>query len=201
MPQDFPSDPNGWVERSQQFLTEAEKPANAGVFGVLKPALDAQKAQTTVVKGLADEEASLDSQLKGVRAQLKAETPKLASLVRANLGAASKSGASDDLKSEAGVTIPKPTVKSAPKSPTELMALPSVNGTVTLKWKRNGNIPATKFLVEKRIGAGDWMLVDVVTAISLTTPAKVGERASFQVSARNGQGTSEPSNEAVIYGD
>ncbi len=198
MPNDFPQTPTGWVERSQEFLTEAQKPANVGVFGLNDTVLGAQQAQTTVVKGLTDEEDSLDSQLKGVRAQLKVETPRLATMVRANLGTASKSAAPDDLKSEAGVTIPKPRVNSAPKTPLGLVATPDVNGTVLLKWKRSDNTPSTKFVVEKEVGT-NWVLVDVVTAVSLVVPAKVGERASFRVSARNGQGTSEPSIEVVIY--
>jgi len=89
-------------------------------------------------------------------------------------------------------------VLSAPISPTELLATANVNGTVTLKCNRAGNIRGAKFVFEKKTSAG-WVLLDIVTATELVAPAKVGERAVFRVSARNGQGTSLPSNEAIIY--
>ncbi len=199
MPNDFPQTPESWVERSNEFLDVAQKPENAGVFGVDTAKLADQKAQTTVVSDLVDEREAAQEQLKALNAQLRVETPKLETMTRANLGSAAKSSASAELKSDAGVTIPKPRVKAAPKVPLELMATPNTNGTAFLKWKRNGNTTTTKFVVEKRIGNAGWVLVDVVTAISLTVDAKVGEHAAFRVSARNGQGTSEPSNETVIY--
>lgn len=201
MADNFPRSPEGWVERNDTFLDEAEKPENAGELDSDSAELLAWRGQNNVVAGLLDSRESLTEQLKGVNAQLKVEGPELEGLSRAGFGRASKSSASAELKAEAGVTIPKPRVLSAPKVPLNLVATANANGTVFLSYLRNGNIASADFIIEKRVGTGEWMLQDVVRKVSKTLQAKVAERAAFRVSARNGKGTSLPSNEAVIYDD
>lgn len=190
--------PEGLVERSDDFLDVAETPANAGLFGLDASALSNWRAQTDAMQGLLTQREALQHQLEGVQAQIKSQAPELEATARAGLRVAAASSAPADKKAEAGVTIPKPRVLSAPIVPTKLLAQAVANGTVELVWERAGNTRTTKFIVEKRV-AGEWVLVDIVTATTLTTSAKIGERAAFRVTARNGQGTSLPSNEAVIY--
>ncbi len=198
MAERFSPTPEDMVERADDFLDVAELPANAGIFNLDNTALAAWRAQTDAMQTLLDQRHTLETQLDGVSAQIKSSAPALEAATRAGLRTAAASSAPDGLKSEAGVTIPKPRVNSAPISPTELLATPNVNGTVLLKCNRAGNIRGAKFVFEKKT-VGDWVLLDIVTATELTAPAKVGERAAFRVSARNGQGTSLPSNEAIIY--
>ncbi len=198
MAERFSDTPEDMVERSDDFLDVAEKPANAGLFNLDAPALADWRAKTDAMQTLLDQRHALQTQLDGVQASIKNQAPGLEATARSGLRVAAASSANDGLKAEAGVTIPKPRVLSAPIVPTTMLAQAVANGTVNLSWDRAGNTRTTKFVVEKRVGT-EWVLVDIVTATSLTVPAKIGERAAFRVSARNGQGTSMPSNEAVIY--
>lgn len=198
MAEELLKSPEGLVERSDDFLDVAQLPANAGEFGLDAAALTAWRAQTNAMQALLDQRHALQTQLDGVQASIKSQAPGLEATARSGLRVAAASSASPEIKAEAGVTIPKPRVLSAPIVPTALLATPVANGTVELSWERAGNTRTTKFIIEKRT-LSDWVLVDIVTATTLTTSAKIGERAAFRVSARNGQGTSLPSNEAVIY--
>lgn len=198
MAEEFPSSPEGMVERSDEFLDIAEKPENAGKFNLSAAQVADWRGQTNVVLGLLDQRHALEEQLRGVNAQIKVEAPKLETVARGGLGTAARSTASNELKAEAGVTIPKPRVDAAPITPTRLVATPNANGTVDLDWDRTGNIRSAKFRVFKRAGDA-WNLQTVVTAVKVTLPAKVGERAAFHVEAQNGRGISLPSQEAVIY--
>ncbi len=198
MAERFSPTPEDMVERSDDLLDVAQLPANAGAFGLSAPRLTESRGLTDAMQARLTRRESLQTQLNSVNAEIRDTAPALEAQVRADLRTAAASGASPALKSEAGVTIPKPRVLSAPNVPTAFLADPVANGTAELSWERAGNTRTTKFIVEKRV-AGEWVLVDIVTATKLTVPAKIGERAAYRVSARNGQGTSLPSNEAVIY--
>ncbi len=190
--------PEGMVERADDFLDVAEKSENAGVFGLDAPHLTQSRALTSAMQARLDRRHLLETQLASINAEIKETAPVLEADLRSDLRVASASGASDALKAEAHVTIPKARVLSHPITPTYILANPVANGTVELRWDRAANIRGCKFVVEKRVTA-DWGLVDIITATTLTVPAKIGERAAYRVAARNGQGTSLPSNEAVIY--
>ena len=198
MANNFPDDPEGWVERSEDFLEVAEEPDNAGIFNLSEAQLAEQRAQTNVVKATLSTRENAQHIVDGANADLKVQTPPLSATVRGNLKIAAASPAPANEKAEAGVTIPKERTRPAPKVPSKLVATPKVDNTVALKWDRNNNIAGCKFVIEKLQGE-TWNMVDVVTAISYIAPAKVGEHAVYRIRARNGQGTSSPSNEASIY--
>ena len=195
---EFPDSPEGWVNRSHHFLEVAQAAGNEGVFDLDAARLTGQADQTATLETLLHQRETLEDQLKGINAQIKVEDGAVQNSTRANLGTASKSQASDDLKAQAGVTIARPTTHSAPIVPTGLVATPNANGTALLKWERSGNIPGAKFVVEKQTGQL-WTMVDMVTATQLLVLAPVGQPSAFRVSARNGQGTSLPGETVVIY--
>ncbi len=198
MAEEFPQSPEGIVERADEFLDVAEQTANAGIF-------DSDAAEIAIVRGLSDamlarlnRRHAVRIELDGLDADIKQNTPELERAVRGILKTAAASKAPDSKKAEAGVTIPKERVDSAPITPTEVTVTPNVNGTALVKWHRSGNIKSCKFLVYKRVGTQK-TLVDVVNATQLIVPATIGETAYFSIVARNGQGPSEPSEEVVIY--
>ena len=87
-----------------------------------------------------------------------------------------------------------------PQQPLELLADPFANGTVNLKWKRNGNPPGVSFLIESRGATGDWEFVASTSKAKLTvTGFAPGATQWFRVVATKNDLTSLPSNEAPIY--
>ncbi|HEX8463072.1 MAG TPA: fibronectin type III domain-containing protein [Abditibacterium sp.] len=198
MADEFPQSPEGWVERADEFLDVAESPENAGIFDSDAAELLQVRTLSNAMLARVNRRHALQNELDGLSAEIKQTEPELERGVRGLLKTAAASKAPDAKKAEAGVTIPKPRVDSAPITPADLSATPDVNGTALVKWNRSGNIRSCKFLVYKRVGTAK-SLVDVVSAVELKVPATIGEMAFFSVVARNGQGPSQPSEEVVIY--
>ena len=89
-----------------------------------------------------------------------------------------------------------------PKTPVDFIASPRADGTVALKWRRNGNPYGVTFLVEAR-GDGDseWKIVKITARMSTVLRGYApGVRAEFRVLATKGDLTSGPSGVSVIYG-
>lgn len=88
-----------------------------------------------------------------------------------------------------------------PNQPVNLLANPFADGTVSLRWGRNGNPNGVSFLIEKREdGSSDWEFVASTTKARLTvngfTP---GVPMWFRIVATKNDLNSLPSNEAPIY--
>lgn len=83
--------------------------------------------------------------------------------------------------------------------PLELIATPFIDGTVRLKWNRNGNPANTSFQIEQQTPSG-WVYVKTVsgtkTKLNGYTP---GVSASFRVIATRLGLTSPASNVTSIY--
>lgn len=88
----------------------------------------------------------------------------------------------------------------SPVPPNELVAELLPDGSVELDWNRNGNAPATQFVIEAMIGANiNWTLLNVVTKTSFVhTGIQPGLPIKYIVKARRGNETSGPSNIAFI---
>ena len=83
--------------------------------------------------------------------------------------------------------------KVVPVSPLRLTATPQNTGAVLLEWDRNGNAPGVNFLVEAKLGAGEWTLAQDTTATRiLLTGFAAGAPVAFRVSASKNKTTSEP---------
>jgi hypothetical protein len=110
----------------------------------------------------------------------------------------------DDTELAAIGLQPRDTTRTpvTPKTPLEFTASPNVDGSVRLKWLRNGNPYGVTFVVEARQGGtGAWQSVSITRRQSLTLNGfEPGEYVEFRVFAKNGEEESTPSNVAVIYG-
>lgn len=88
-----------------------------------------------------------------------------------------------------------------PNAPADLLANPAADGTVALKWGRNGNPQGVSFLVEVRGETGGWTFVSSTSRARITLNGYApGVGKWFRVSATKNDLTSLPSNEAPIYG-
>jgi len=91
---------------------------------------------------------------------------------------------------------------SAPSPPTNLTAVASDGGTVSLSWNASTSPPVISYTLQYKVGGfGDWMTLDVVSVTSYTianfqSVAVVNNSITycFQVYATNSVGNSAPSN-------
>ncbi|MBS1714759.1 MAG: fibronectin type III domain-containing protein [Armatimonadetes bacterium] len=87
-----------------------------------------------------------------------------------------------------------------PQQPLDLLAAPFADGSVNLKWKRNGNPTGVSFLVESRGATGGWDFVTSTNKARTTVNGFApGVTTWFRVTATKNDLTSLPSNEAPIY--
>ena len=87
-----------------------------------------------------------------------------------------------------------------PQSPLGLVAEPSANGTVRLRWARGGNPEGVVFLVEAQGPDGAWRIEEGTTRAALTLDGFApGEPAAFRVVATKNGRRSAPSGAATIY--
>ncbi|MCE9559177.1 MAG: fibronectin type III domain-containing protein [Armatimonadetes bacterium] len=89
---------------------------------------------------------------------------------------------------------------SPPASPLTLSATAFSNGEVKLKWKRNGNIDGTQFVVETSADGQIWQFLTVSTSSRLSlNHFEPGVRVYFRVYAKRRTEVSAPSPATVIY--
>ena len=89
---------------------------------------------------------------------------------------------------------------STPTTPQSLSATALTTGEVKLKWKRNGNIAGTQFVVETSSDAVTWTFETVCTSSKVTlTGYTPGTPAYFRVYAKRRTEVSAPSTTAVVY--
>ncbi|MCE9558436.1 MAG: fibronectin type III domain-containing protein [Armatimonadetes bacterium] len=89
---------------------------------------------------------------------------------------------------------------STPTTPQSLSATALTTGEVKLKWKRNGNIAITQFVVETSSDAVTWSFATVCTSSKVTlTGYTPGTPAYFRVYAKRRTEVSAPSTTAVVY--
>jgi hypothetical protein len=88
-----------------------------------------------------------------------------------------------------------------PVAPAELMAALLPDGSIELDWSRNGNAPATQFVIEYRIlPSAAWQLLNVVTKTSyIHSGHAIGAGIEYRVKSRKSDETSTSSNTAVIH--
>lgn len=87
-----------------------------------------------------------------------------------------------------------PGTKTPPAQPLDLTGSADGNGLVSLKWKRNGNISGTQFLVETRTDpAGDWTISGSTTQTKFQYQAVPGSYIAFRVTATRRDLLSPPS--------
>lgn len=110
-------------------------------------------------------------------------------------------GVSDSMVSAAGLE-PRDAVRTpvVPLQPTELMVTPFADGTVQLKWNRNGNARNMNFIVESAVDGESWAIVNSTSKSRITLSGYApGNEAFFRVRATKDGDVSEPSNTEAIY--
>lgn len=87
-----------------------------------------------------------------------------------------------------------PGTKTPPTTPLDLTGSADGKGLVSIKWKRNGNISGTQFLVETRTDpAGDWTISGGTTQTKFQYQAVPGSYIAFRVTASRRDLVSAPS--------
>ena len=111
----------------------------------------------------------------------------------------------DDTEIAATGLEPRDTQRTpvTPTTPQSLIAEPDVDGTVVLRWARNGNPYGVTFVVEEQpAGQTTWSPVMVTPRARVVLNGyEPGDTVTFRVFAQKGELQSPPSNVAVIYGE
>ncbi len=95
-----------------------------------------------------------------------------------------------------------PPTQSAPVTPTNFVGTANADGEVTLRWKRNGNTPATQFIVESRASdAGAWTTSGVTNTTKFVTQATPGAYISYRVRAKKKDTTTSPTSAVSFWGE
>ncbi|MBS1712734.1 MAG: fibronectin type III domain-containing protein [Armatimonadetes bacterium] len=111
-------------------------------------------------------------------------------------------GISPDLLGELGLTVPGGGSGTIPVfTPLDLSATGSSNGVNSLKWKRNGNVSGTMYVIEASYdGTNTWAIVDTSTRTKFEHADQVpGRFVRYRVYAKRGQKKSNPSGTASVY--
>ena len=96
-------------------------------------------------------------------------------------------------------------VANAPAGPVTVITGLTVNacsdGVNSLKWKRNGNVQGTQFIIEVSPNGNTlWDLVDVVTSTKYDHTGQVpGQRQYYRIKSKRAGMTSVPSPSVVVY--
>ena len=110
-------------------------------------------------------------------------------------------GVPDALKAKLGITIPNSSRNALlPSIPADIVANLKTDGSVEIYWLRNGNTPATQYILEMLPDQSTtWTVVDVISRTSFLhkEPPPVAE-IKYRVSARRRQDVSPPSNMATV---
>ena len=95
-----------------------------------------------------------------------------------------------------------PKTHTPPAQPTSLLASPDTSGVNSLAWNRNGNKPATTFVIEAMLGAST-----TFEAVGTTTKTRFdhtgqtpGMKATYRVIAERADMSSLPSQSVTVYG-
>jgi len=100
-----------------------------------------------------------------------------------------------------GLAPRKSPSKNTPVQPLSLTATPNADGTVKLKWNRNGNASTIIFVIETSADGSHWDLVKATNRTSYTAFGfDPGVLAWFRVTATTSTASSAPSTAVAIYG-
>lgn len=95
-----------------------------------------------------------------------------------------------------------PTPAGPPQAPTDVVADPNADGTITLRWK--GSLAnQTFFSIWRKVGSGQFVSLGSVAAKvfvdeAVPTPAPATPTVTYQVRAQRNLQVSEPSDDAVV---
>ena len=109
--------------------------------------------------------------------------------------------ASDDELVMAGLDPHKKPVKTAPTPPQNLMATGGADGVNSLKWEAGANPRGTDYVIYARINEQPRRMIDVVGTLRYEHLGQTpGVTVIYDVEARRRNLTSQPSNQAIVFG-
>ena len=109
--------------------------------------------------------------------------------------------ASDDELIAAGLDPHKTPSKTTPTPPQNLMAIGGADGVNHLKWEAGANPRTTDYVVYAHTGDQPRRMIDVVHTLKYDhTGQTPGVTVIYEIEARRRNLTSEPSNQAIVFG-
>jgi len=105
-----------------------------------------------------------------------------------------------ELKASLGLKV-NPTPSGPVQIPTNLTATAFTNGTIKLRWDRNGNAQKTMFKIQAQFeGETQWQIIDTITATRYTVQNVVlGQPITFRIIASRGGANSDASNAVGVF--
>lgn len=139
--------------------------------------------------------AALKAQLRGTRREVERE-------FRRQRGRADRH-AQGGARVAVGLATRKKASRTHPTTPQNLRVKVRADGTHFLRWSAGENRAGTSYGIETKIeGAGEWVLLDIVTAVTFSHPhQKAGVPRLYRVWARRRDLVSEPSLVAGVFLD
>lgn len=167
-------------------LTEEETSALSDAAAGFAAALSASEAAKASLKGLVSEKVNRRNEAEAIirtHAKMISADPTI----------------SVDLKGALGLNLGER--RSAPVTePSTVCASGQSNGTNLVTWNRNGNSRSTIFILEAKIGNGQYTVIDVLTRTRFEHKGQIpGQQICYRVRAKRGDVISGPSNVAVVY--
>ncbi|MBL8059139.1 MAG: fibronectin type III domain-containing protein [Chthonomonas sp.] len=170
------------------LITAPELASMAAIFTALNTALgNASDAKAAYAASVVAKNAALDA--------AHAEVGRWAKIWRAN------QDVPDEVLAELLLPAHNPGRTSTPPTqPLEMTFNATSQGSIMLKWKRNGNIPGTIFQIERSPnGATIWTNIGSTTKAKFNTVSQPGVPVYYRVTAVRDNLTSAPSDPITIW--
>ena len=107
----------------------------------------------------------------------------------------------DGLREQLGITVKKSPTKRIPLPPANVDARILSSGQIAeIRWKSGGNVYPTIYVVEQRIGSGEWTQAELSTRRRAQVPITSPEPMTFRVYAQRDGLVSVFSQEITIFG-
>lgn len=147
------------------------------------------------VADLADAEAAYHAAVQAKNAAMDAVTTSMVQLAAIVYATPT---ITDEQLADAGLAIRSKPGKITPTTPLALTAVPNTDGTVALKWKRNGNPQGVMFTISVSDDSETWSNIAVTQAARFTLAGyKAGVQKYFCVTATT-RGVNSPASLPVI---
>lgn len=197
MPQ-FIYDSNEFGNGVQKFIDAAK--VNPADYGTSSARLTELQNLLDPVVATASEVAQMETALAAKRALLATQRAALEDDFRGERNDA-YDHASDEELIAAGLEPHKKSSKTTPTPPQNLMATGGADGINRLKWDAGANPRTSDYVIYARIAEQPRRMIDVVRTLKYDhTGQTPGVSVIYDVEARRRNLTSEPSNQAIVFG-
>ena len=194
----FTYDPSEFGGEVQKFIDAAK--ANPADYGTSAARLTELQNLLDPVVAAAQEVSAMETALAAKRAQLAQLRLALEDDFRGERNDA-YDHASDEELIAAGLEPHKKPSKTTPTPPQNLMATGGADGINRLKWEAGANPRTSDYVIYARINEQPRRMIDVVRTLKYDHMGQTpGVAVIYDVEARRRNLTSEPSNQAIVFG-